>query len=133
MITGSWYVFCSREKLAPLTDFSESFSKLRGASITELDREYAELSIHDALTGNDARVRVYVDEDAHVAAEARRLAAANPEIDARDALATADVRYAIVWDLVHSDETYNARAFIAEVLERATGGTIYDVTEGRFV
>ena len=122
--------------------------KDRLAMNTELtvERDQAEallVTVHDSLTGKDADVTISIDTGAAVAAEAEELAqqvasgtlAPEPGVPPPDAraLAAAEARYEITWDLRSSDETYNAMAGIAAVLEQNCGAIIYDLTNRRLV
>ena len=130
---GSWYVLCRRDNLVPLTNFATPLAGLRYGRVIEIDADYAEIEIDDQLTGNKAKIRVFVDDEAQVADEVREIAALFPDRADRDEIAAADVRYTISWDLAYSDETYNARCVIAETFARAAHGIVYELAEDRIV
>ena len=130
---GSWYVLFRRERLVALSELAPRLASLRGARIEEIDAEYAEIVIADALTGNSAVIRIFVDTDANVLDESRQFVREHGERKDHDAIANADARYAIGWELPYSDETYNPRCIIAVALARATDGVVYDLMEDRVV
>jgi len=133
MTIGSWYVLCRRERLTALADLAEQLSAVRDARVMKLDVDYAEIVVDDALTHDSATIRLFVDDDPHILTESQEFAQPYRGRPDGEVIASADVRYAITWDLEKSDETYNARCVIGEVIARATDGVVYDLMEGRIV
>ena len=129
---GSWYVLCRRARLVALTDIAPKLAQLQHVRIAP-EPDYMELVVDDPLTGNTVTVEVFVDNEPHVIEESREFARELGDRPDKDAIAAADVRYAIIWELDSSDESYNVRAIVAEVLARATAGVVYDLIEGRVV
>ena len=133
MTIGSWYVLGRRDNLTPVTSFEAQLEGIRYGRLVEIETDYAEIEIDDRLTGNKATNRIFVDDEAEVAVESRRLADLFPERPERHEIAATDVRYTITWDCKYSDENYNARCVIAETLAKVTGGIVYDLMDGRIV
>lgn len=126
--TGTWFVLCDAARAIPPGTLAERFASLKHATV--LDRGGSlTITVHDSLTGRDAQIDVGFSSEPHVAIEAREIA----ERHGRPELSALHARYELVWDLRMTDEVYNTLAVIAEKLETACGGVIYDVTEGRFV
>jgi hypothetical protein len=133
MPTGSWYVLCRRERLIPLEEFAPRLANLRETRLDEVESDYVKLVVDDTLTAQTATIEIFVDDEPHVLTESRQFAEVYKDRPDHDAIAAADLRYAIIWDLPYSDQTYNTRCVVAEILARATGGIVYDITAGSIV
>lgn len=131
MTTGSWFVLCRRDRLLSLTEIVPRLLPLTNARVETLEPEFMEIIVDDALTGNRATIEVYKDAEPHVLLESQELADDFEDIRSDvDAIAKADARYVLTWDLRYGDETYNTMLAVAERLAEACDGIIYDTTTG---
>ncbi|WP_437532781.1 hypothetical protein WME79_05340 [Sorangium sp. So ce726] len=130
MRTGSWFVLCRRERLVSFVDVAPRLAKLRDARVAVLEPDYMEIVVDDSLTGNTATIEVFVSDEDHVKIESEETAENFADRPDRDAIAAADARYMLTWDLQYGDETYNTMCIVAEVLAKASDGIVYDTTGG---
>jgi hypothetical protein len=133
---GTWFVLCERARTIPLTDLAQRVTHLRDVTdvtIGSID-DSLQVTVRDSVTGRSAWIAVGLSTEPHVVLESAEIAEfhANDRSD-RAAIAAADARYEIVWDLKYSYEVYNTLAGIAEKLEKATAGVIFHPAEARFI
>lgn len=139
MSAGVWMVYVDRLRRLELEQVADHVISFDGVTAASIVDHVVIVTIHDDLTGNDAEIGVALDLGGHVALEARELVEFAPPPDAGvpppdlGALANADARYEITWDLERSDETFNPMMLLVGWLEESCGGTIFDATNGRFV
>lgn len=139
MSAGVWLVYVDRLRRLELEQIADYVTSCDGVTAASIIDHVVIVTIHDDLTGNDAEIGVALDLGGHVALEARELVEFAPPADAGvpppdlGALARADARYEITWDLERSDETFNPMMLLVGWLEESCGGTIFDATNGRFV
>lgn len=143
MKQGFWFAYGRRERLAPLERLTSGLANDHSLSWRSEAPDLLVVTVHDSLTSNVADVVIGINSAPHVALEARELADAyragliplDPGVPPPDegALAQADARIEMSWDLRFSDETYNTMAVIAGLLAETSGAVVYDVTNRRFV
>lgn len=139
MSIGTWFAYCTRERLVSLDEVERGLKPDSDLSIVRAQDNLLVITVHDSMTGQDADITVNTDSGPHVALEAKELAGENLPVDPGvpppdlDALARADARLELHWELAFSDETYNPMMLLAEHLVQACGAIIYDVTNHRFV
>jgi hypothetical protein len=139
---GIWLAYCARARLLPLDAIARRLAPDPEITI-RLESDVLIAAVDDSLTGHSTEITVGIDTGAHVRLEAAEVAArlASGRLTAdegvptpdREALAGADCRYELRWDLRFSDETYNAMLVIAGVVMQECGAIVYDVTNQRFV
>lgn len=125
---GTWFVMCDRKRASSIEELAAVLANLKHADVKRTGDEL-HITVHDPLTEHDADIAVGLAMESHVRVEAGEIA----ERRKRPEVAALDARYELVWDLRMSDEVYNTLCVIAERLEKACGGVIYDATNGRFV
>src|SRR5262249_24186124 len=139
MSIGIWYAYCARERLMSLDDLARRLMPDSALTVRREQENLLVVTVHDSLTGNDADVTISIDTGPHVAIEAAELAEGWLTVDEgvpppdAEALRRADARYELNWELLFSDETYNAMLVIADDLIQACGAIVYDVTNRRYV
>jgi butyrate kinase len=118
---GIWFVLFRKDRLPAMKDILARVSRAPRFEVRPIDDSTF------VIAHQGAEVTVGLSTASHVADESAEIAdRIDAENTAHDVAAQADARFEIVWDLDDRKEAFDAFVHVGGILEKMTGGVLWD-------